>query len=188
VTENHDLRSIIDGLQIDTVYHEHLRYYDIVSLGRLLSMHGLAITEVLNVPVHGGSFRVTARRIGYGDLQQRAVDAASDLYSMCRDLRTAGHRIYGVGAATRATPLMWFAGIGPFLDCVTEVETSEKIGLTMPGTNLPIVPDAKLIADQPEYALLFSWHIAATVIPKLRAAGYAGKFIIPLPKPEIIGD
>lgn len=185
VTENHDLRSVVDGLQIDTVYHEHLRYYDIVSLGRLLSMHGLAITDVLSVPTHGGSFRVTARRVGYGNLQARAVAAARDLHAMCEDLAAGGNRIYGVGASTRATPLMHYAGIARFLDCVCEVETSDKIGLTMPGTAIPIVPDAKLIADQPPYALLFSWHMADMVIPKLRAAGYDGKFIIPLPEPEI---
>jgi hypothetical protein len=71
------------------------------------------------------------------------------------------------------------------ITCVCEVPSSEKIGMKMPGTMIPVVPDAQLIEDQPPYALMFSWHIASSIIPKLRAAGYAGKFIIPLPEPVI---
>ena len=56
----------------------------------------------------------------------------------------------------------------------------------MPGTAIPVVDEAKLIADQPPYALLFSWHIADSLMPKLREMGYRGKFIIPLPEAVII--
>ena len=55
----------------------------------------------------------------------------------------------------------------------------------MPATQIPVVDEAKLIADQPPYALLLSWHIADSIIPALRAKGYAGKFILPLPEPVI---
>ena len=55
----------------------------------------------------------------------------------------------------------------------------------MPGTLIPVLEESKLFADQPEYALLFSWHIADELIPKLRAKGYNGKFIVPLPTPTI---
>jgi len=48
-----------------------------------------------------------------------------------------------------------------------------------------VVDEEELIAAQPEYALIFSWHIADDIMPKLRAAGYQGKFIIPLPEPVI---
>jgi SAM-dependent methyltransferase len=188
VTENHDLRSLTQGLQIDTVYHEHLRYYDLTSLGRLLTMHGLAADEVMKISMHGGSFRVTARKTAHADIQLRAARAGRDLHRMLEKLTGSGARVYGVSAATRATPLMYFAGITRFITCVCEAEGSEKIGLTMPGTAIPVVPDGRLIADQPEYALLFCWHIAASVVPLLRAAGYRGKFIVPLPEPEVIDD
>jgi hypothetical protein len=186
VTENHDLRALVDGLQIDTVYHEHRWYWDIATLGDLLSSHGLAITDVLPIPRHGGSFRVTAQKISYSDMQARAAEAATNLHVMLAELRADGYEIYGVSAATRATPLMHYANIGQFLTCVCEVDGSAKIGLTMPGTDIPIVPDSVLVSDQPPYALLFCWHIKDMVIPKLRAQGYEGRFIIPLPKPEIV--
>ena len=183
VTENHDVASVLDGLQIDTVYHEHLRYYSITSLSRLLGMHGLVVAEVQKIGTHGGSFRVTARR-PRRDLTVRAEWISDRLWHLVAKAADAGP-VYGIGATTRATPLIHYAGITGLLACVCEVAGSEKIGQTMPGTEIAIVDEAKLIADQPPHALLLSWHLADSIIPALRAKGYAGKFIIPLPEPAI---
>ncbi len=187
VTENHSLESITAGLQIDTVYHEHLRYYSPASLGHLLAMHGMELASVHRIPAHGGSFRALARK-RRGDLSSRAQSAARDLRRTLSALAASGHGIYGIGATTRATPLIHYAHIAPLISCVCEVAGSEKIGKTMPGTSIPIVPEDKLIADQPPYALLLSWHIADIIIPKLRLMGYHGRFIIPLPEPRIVDD
>ena len=72
------------------------------------------------------------------------------------------------------------------IDYVMEVTGSHKIGRYVPGTLIPIVEETKLYEDQPEYVLLFSWHIADELIPKIRQKGYKGKFIVPLPKPKIV--
>ena len=184
ITENHELGAVTNGLQIDTVYHEHLRYYDLVTLGRLLADHGLAVNDSTLIPAHGGSFRVRASRTDHG-LQHRADTVKDRLVALLSMLDGQGAAIYGVGAATRATPLMHFTGIDAYLTCVCEVAGSEKIGLMMPGTKLPIVDESRLIEDQPPYALLFAWHIATDVMTSLRKAGYKGKFIIPLPEPRI---
>jgi hypothetical protein len=187
VTENHDLASITDGLQFDTIYHEHLRYFSLPSLSRLLAMHGFQITGgVQEIPTHGGSFRVAASR-RQRNLGPRARQAARALKEMLMDITTDGV-VYGVGAATRATPLIHYTKIAPFITCVCEVSSSAKIGHLMPSTQIPIVDEVRLIEDQPEYALLFSWHIAADLMPKLRAMGYQGRFIIPLPEPRVVDD
>lgn len=185
ITENHDLSAVTDGLQIDTVYHEHLRYYDLVTLGRLLADHGLAVCDSQRIPAHGGSFRVRAGRMDR-DLQRRADVVKARLIALLAMLTGGGAPVYGVGAATRATPLMHFTGADAYLSCVCEIAGSEKIGRTMPGTQVPIVDEKKLIEDQPPYALLFAWHIAKDVMASLRSAGYTGKFIIPLPQPRIV--
>ena len=70
--------------------------------------------------------------------------------------------------------------------CVVEIKGSHKIGKYMPGTLIPVLEESRLFADQPEYALLLSWHIAEELIPKLRDKGFAGKFIIPLPRPRVV--
>lgn len=180
VTENHDVYEIIQGLQIDTVYHEHLRYWSPATLGRLLAMHGFAVARTEPVGTHGGSFRTWALQ-PEPDLQARAGRARDQL---CRLLETASEdgKIYGVGAATRATGLIHFAGLGRWLDRIVEVPGSAKIGTMMPGTQIPVTPESDLIADQPPYALLLAWHIGEDLVPKLRAAGYRGQFIIPLPR------
>ena len=56
----------------------------------------------------------------------------------------------------------------------------------MPGTLIPVVEESKLFEEQPDYALLFSWHIAGELMPKLRERGFKGNFIVPLPKPVIL--
>ena len=186
VTENHDVASVLDGLQIDSIYHEHLRYYSLTSLSRLLGMHGLVVTDVTKISTHGGSFRVFARR-PRRDLAGRAQAVAASLRALLDGAASQGP-IYGIGATTRATPLIHFAQIAQYLACVCEVPGSEKIGKTMPASSIPVVDEAKLIADQPPYALILSWHIADSIIPALRAKGYTGKFIVPLPKAMVVDD
>jgi hypothetical protein len=93
--------------------------------------------------------------------------------------------VYGVGAATRATPLIHWAGLARWLRLVVEVPGHPKIGSTMPGTMIPVTDEKYLVEDQPPHALLLCWHVAADVVPKLRAAGYEGKFIVPLPQARI---
>lgn len=188
VTENHDLYSILDGNQIDTVYHEHLRYYSVSSLSRLLEQHGLRVERVIPVDTHGGSFRTYARK-AKDKFPGSAKTAATALRGMLWKLKTGnGNRIYGIGAATRAVPLIHYAGIEGFLDYVCEVPGGDKIGQLMPGTQIPVVPDSVLIEDQPPYALLLAWHLKDSIVPRLRAAGYTGKFIVPLPYPEVLDD
>lgn len=187
ITENHDLHSVLDGLQVDTVYHEHLRYYSAASLSRLLEDHGLRVERIVPVNTHGGSFRTYART-AKGNFADRARQAASALHDLIRGITVDDQQeVYGVGAATRATPLIHFARIPRMISAVCEVSTSDKIGTLMPGTEIPVVDESELVKNQPEYALLFAWHMADFIIPKLRQAGYKGRFIIPLPDPKVIG-
>lgn len=185
ITENHDWASIANGMQIDTVYHEHLRYYSVASLSRLLAFHGLIVEDMEKIPTHGGSFRTWAVK-EQRDLAARAWKARNTLFDLMQPLWRDGWSICGIGATTRATPLINYAGIAGFLEYVCEVSSSEKIGTCIPGTDIPVVDEKKLFEDQPQYALLLSWHIADDLIPKLRDKSYKGKFIIPLPEARII--
>ena len=95
-------------------------------------------------------------------------------------------KIYGIGAPSRASTLINYLGLtNEVLQYVCEVDGSYKIGNYMPGTNIPIISEKKLYSDQPEYALLLSWHISKELIANLKKKGFKGKFIIPLPSPRI---
>ena len=72
------------------------------------------------------------------------------------------------------------------MPCVLETKGSQKVGKYMPGTLIPVYDEQKLIEDQPEYALLLSWHISRELIPKLKEKGFKGSFIVPLPTPRIV--
>lgn len=210
ISESHYLLSLVETLQYDTIYHEHLRYYSVRSLQYLLNMHGLEVIHARRIPTHGGSVRVYAARKGQYPVRAsvrqmlqeedaagldaerlrgfkgRVVQSKLELYSLLRDIKKAGHRVYGIGAPSRASTLIQYVGLDDgILDCVLEIKGSLKIGKYMPGTVIPVLEESRLYQDQPEYVLLLSWHIADELIPKLREKGYKGKYIIPLPAPRI---
>jgi len=72
------------------------------------------------------------------------------------------------------------------VECLLEVKGSNKIGKYIPGTVIPVVEETRLFKDQPEYGILFSWHIADELAPKLRQKGFKGDFIAPLLAPRVI--
>lgn len=211
ISESHYLIPLLDTLQYDTVYHEHLRYYSLGSLKYLLEMHGLEVFHARPIRSHGGSIRVYAARKGAQKIQdsvakmlateprgeamaQRLARFRDDvvlsklrLMSMLRDLKEKGARIAGISAPSRASTMVNYVGLDEgIIDYVVEIQGSLKIGKCMPGTGIPVVDEAKLFADQPDAALIFSWHIADELAPKLRAKGFRGQLITPLPVPRVL--
>jgi len=210
ISESHYLVPLIETLQYDTIYHEHLRYYALQSLEYLLEMHGLEIIHAKRIPTHGGSIRVYAARRGqkpvqpsvaeilaveeraltwdrFVEFRRRVSQSKLDLMAMLQGIRGRGQKVYGVGAPSRASTLVNYVGLDDsIIDCVLEITGSYKIGKMMPGTLIPVLEESKLFTDQPEYALLFSWHIADELVPKLKEKGFRGKFIVPLPTPTIV--
>jgi hypothetical protein len=211
ITESHYLMALIETLQYDTIYHEHLRHYSLESICYLLNLHGMEAIHAKRIPTHGGSIRVYAARRGARQVlptvQQLKADEDSagrladrlrafarrvalskvELHALLRDLLAKGSRIFGVGAPSRASTLINYVGLDrEILDCVVEVGGSYKIGKYIPGTLVPVVDEAQLVEKQPEVALLLSWHIADELMPKLRARGFNGDFLVPLPTPRIV--
>ena len=211
ISESHYLIPLLDTLQYDTVYHEHLRYYSLASLKHLLEMHDLEVFHARPIPSHGGSIRVYAARKGvhpvhdsvrkmlaaepHGEaMAKRLADFRRDvvlsklrLMAMLRDLKEKGARIAGISAPSRASTMVNYVGLDEgIIDYVCEIQGSLKIGKCMPGTAIPVVDEAKLFADQPDCAVIFSWHIADELAPKLRAKGFKGQLITPLPVPRVL--
>jgi hypothetical protein len=210
ISESHYWVGLMDTLQYDTIYHEHLRYYSLTSLRNLLAMHGLEVFHVRGIPTHGGSIRVYAarkakRRVEPSvetylaaeraalmpsrlDAFRRGVVASKlKLYRLLDDMAGKAARIYGIGAPSRAATMVNYVGLDDgIVSAILEIKGSHKIGKYMPGTLIPVFDEEQLFVDQPEYALLFSWHIADELVPKLRGRGYRGRFIVPLPDPRLV--
>jgi len=174
-------------------------------------MHGLEVFHARKIPTHGGSIRVYAARKGTravqpsvkqmldaeprGDaMRKRLADFRHDvmlsklrLHALIRDIKEAGGRICGISAPSRASTMINYVGLdSAIVDYVCEIEGSLKIGKCMPGTLIPVVEESQMFADQPDCAIIFSWHIASELAPKLRAKGYKGKLVTPLPVPRYL--
>jgi len=211
VSESHYLLPLVETLQYDTIYHEHLRYYHLGALQQLLGGHGLEIFRVKRIPTHGGSIRVFSAlkgrypvdasvpktlaeedQLGITDgtalktFRERVIQSKVELHALLAPIKAEGQKIYGIGAPSRASTLINYTGLDDgLIECVMEVSGSHKLNKYVPGTRIPVLDEKKLFEDQPEYALLFSWHIAEELMTNLRKKGFLGKFIVPLPKPHI---
>lgn len=211
VSENHYLMSFIETLQYDTVYHEHLRYYSLRSLNALFDIHGLEIFDVKKIRTHGGSVRVFASRKGLRNktleslnligkepekdahlqilknFEKRTNASKIELILGLYNLKKTGKRIVGIGAPSRASSLINYLGLDvDVIDYICEVENSLKLDKFMPGTKIPVVLEKRLFDEQPDYAILFSWHIASDLVPKIKQLGFKGKIIIPLPNFTVV--
>ena len=210
ITESHYLMPLLKEVQYDTIYHEHLRYYSLLSLSYLFNKYNLSIFHAKKIPTHGGSIRVYAARRGkfkayksvkkilseekkflnwksFNKFRNDVVKAKIDLYKILNKIVKRKCKVYGIGAPSRASTLINYLGLtNEIIQNVCEIDGSYKIGNYMPGTNIPIISEKNLYIENPEYALLLSWHISKELIFNLRKKGFKGKFIIPLPKPRII--
>lgn len=210
VSESQYLRDIIEKLEFDTIYNEHLRYYGLKSLRYLFEKNGMSIVDAERVSAAGGSIRVYAKlgchhmsdraqkmlteeeSLGLYDLGklrefgERAIAAKHAFLALLIKCKQEGARVVGITSAGRSNILLGFTRIDNTLISYTvEKKGSPKIGLYTPGTHILVDDEERLLREQPEYAAVLSWHIGEELMEKLRKAGYRGKFIIPLPQAKI---
>lgn len=207
--------SMLRATSYDTVCHEHLEYYSLATVERILREAGLRVLDVRFNRVNGGSFAVTAchaasarraselvpwfeeqeARMGlttplpFRDFERRVFQHRQDLTALVRRLRASGASVMGYGASTKGNVLLQFCGLTPHdLPAIAEVNP-DKFGRVTPGTGIPIVPEADVRAARPDYLLVLPWHFRESIVEREReylAAG--GRLIFPLPEIEIVGD
>jgi methylation protein EvaC len=214
VFEVYYLGIVLEELQYDMMYHEHMSYYSLASLVRFLERFGMEIFEVRRLPLRAGTIRYYARNIGgrkepvspsvtelreyerargfdtvktYLTYADRVAKTRTDLMELLGRLKQEGRRIIGYGASGRATTIMAFCGIGAsHLDFVVD-DAPAKHGFYTPGSHLAIRPWAAAEEARPDYALLFAWSFADEV--KRRRIDYlrlGGQFIVPLPEVRVM--
>lgn len=214
IFEVYYLGIMLDEMQYDMIYHEHMSYYSLLSLSNFFERFGMEIFDVRRSPLRAGTMRFYARVKGGGDkpispavgqlldyergrrLQcadtylgfgAKVAHTRRELLGLLDRLKSENRSIIGYGASGRATTIMTYCGIDRrYLDYVVD-DAPAKHGFCTPGTHVPIRPWSAAQATPPDYALLFAWSFADEV--RKRRMDYlqaGGRFIIPLPEPKVI--
>jgi len=204
------LRDLVEKLAFDTIYHEHLCYFSVRAIDRLVRPHRLFLVRVERVPIHGGSLRLFLSKedspdatvgailaeeaaIGldrpawFASFAARAERLREDLRALLSDLKRAGKKIAAYGAAAKGTILLNFCGLGPeLLEWVAD-KNPFKQGRFVPGVRLPIVAPERILAEMPDVLLILPWNIEAEIVAQ--EAAYrerGGRFLVPVPSPRIV--
>lgn len=212
VFENHYLMDVIQGGQFDTIYHEHLRTYSLKSLVKLFSYYNFTITDVERGSRYGGNIRVhvtkgknrpvsenvTAllnleERSGlhkletYRKFSDRVKKAKKDFMNFLFKTKEDGKTIVANSCPGRCVTLLNYYGVDvDLIPYITEQPTSLKLGMFLPGKQIPVVNNEILIKEQPDYVILLAWHYAEPIIEQLKARGLKSNFVIPLPDLKIV--
>ena len=215
IFEVHYIGSLIDEVQYDMIYHEHIYYYSLITLQKFFSRFELEIFNIKSIPIHGGSMRYYVRKIdklknekislkvinlqknelqkGY-NFKKTFINYAKDvettklnLMSLLHKLKNNENTIVGYGASGRANTLIQYCNIDTnLLDYIID-DSPMKQGYYTPKSHLEIRSRESLKEKMPDYILIFAWSFFNEIIEKNISYLHEGvKFIIPLPEVKII--
>ncbi|MFC0239692.1 class I SAM-dependent methyltransferase [Rhodopseudomonas telluris] len=206
--------SMLRMCSYDTICHEHLEYYSLDVVKKILDAVDMKIVDVQMNAVNGGSFAVTAakrrnpircndaviewllgqeERMGLGtvrpfrDFEERVYRHRSDLTRLLRSLVADGKKIIGYGASTKGNVVLQFCGITS-KDVVAIAEVNpDKFGAYTPGSHIPIISEAEAKAMKPDYFLVLPWHFKEGIVAREQEfLNSGGKMIFPFPEIEIL--
>lgn len=208
------LPAMVRANAYDTICHEHVEYYALAQIKWLADKVGLAILDVEENDVNGGSFAVTLgrerpgartrrarverllseeRRSGFDSLRpfkefnDRVMAHRRELRGRLEAMLARGESVLGYGASTKGNVILQFAGIDrSLLPAIAEVN-EDKFGCLTPGTWIPIVSEAEAHARRPDCFVVFPWHFRAGILE--REAAYlaaGGRLMFPLPSIDVV--
>ncbi|MCO6403938.1 methyltransferase domain-containing protein [Aurantimonas endophytica] len=199
----------------DTICHEHLEYYSLSVVEKIVEAAGLRIVDVVMNNINGGSFAVTAThagrslvqsnrtvvdwllaqedRMGLGtprpfrEFEERVFRHRDDLTRLIKTLVADGKKIIGYGASTKGNVTLQFCNLtAAEIPAIAEVN-ADKFGCVTPGTHIPIISEAEARAMNPDYFLVLPWHFKEGILRREGEFRSAGgKFLFPFPEIEIV--
>ena len=211
VFENHYIMPIINNVQYDTFYHEHIRTYSLLSLQKLFKIYNLNLYDAKIVKRYGGSIRcfVSRNKIKnsknlnkllkieknkliknfnktYNNFKKNILISKKELINQISKIRIQNKTIAAKSCPARAVVLLNYCNIDSNqIKYIAEQPTSLKLNKYIPGTGIKVVDEKVLLKETPDYLLLLAWHISGSIIKKW-SKKIKTKFIIPLPKLKII--
>lgn len=203
------LLNLIEQNQFDTIYHEHYSYLSLTAVKTIFAANGLNIFDVEELSTHGGSLRVYAQRrdsgvretsqnvaklLGreaaagmsstafYAGFQDKADKVKNDLLLFLIEAQRAGKTVAGYGAAAKGNTLLNYAGVRSDLLSFVVDRNPAKQDKFLPGCRIPIVAEARLKQDRPDYVVILPWNLRAEVVEQLAyVREWGGKFVTAVP-------
>jgi 2-polyprenyl-3-methyl-5-hydroxy-6-metoxy-1,4-benzoquinol methylase len=207
------LMSLIDGCQFDTIYHEHFSYLSLTAVARIFKANGLTVFDVEKLSTHGGSLRVFAQRSDgadrathssvtqmlnaethagvdtaayYSGFQARTERVKNDLLKFLIGAKEAGQSVVGYGAAAKGNTLLNFAGVRSDLLPSVADRSPAKQSKFLPGSRIPIVNEAFLKAERPNYVFILPWNLRDEITDQLSyIRTWGGQFVSAIPRLHI---
>jgi hypothetical protein len=202
------LARLLEGLQYDTIYHEHFSYFSLTSIRDVFAAHGLAVVDVEELASHGGSLRVYAAHASEGrepapavaelvareeaeglldpERYRRFADEVEEskraLLELLIELRRSGKQVVGYGAPGKGNTLLNYCGIRTdFLDYTVD-RNPYKHGRFTPGTHIPIEPPERIAETRPDAIVILPWNLAKEIAAQLAyTKEWGAQLIVPVP-------
>jgi hypothetical protein len=200
--------------QFDTIYHEHLSYFSLLTIERLFVRHGLTVFDVEELPTHGGSLRVYAshqedhskpaservaalisrekaagftRLESYLSFGEKVKEAKRRLLEFMIHVKNNGQSVVGYGAPAKGNTLLNYCGIGTdFIDYTVD-RSPYKHGYFLPGTHIPICHPDRIGETHPDYLLILPWNLQEEIIGQMSyIREWGGRFVIPIPAVKVL--
>jgi hypothetical protein len=204
---------LIEENQFDTIYHEHFSYFSFSTAERIFAAHGLTLFDVDELPTHGGSLRIYARRnsdhsrpvgdrvtelrtredlAGFNDLQRYASfteqvhETKRKLLEFLIAVKRSAKSVAGYGAPGKGNTLLNYCGVRTdFLDYTVD-RNPYKHGRFLPGTHIPIFPPEKIKETRPDYVLMLPWNLKDEIMEQMAdIRAWGGRFVVPIPEVRV---
>jgi SAM-dependent methyltransferase len=202
------MQSIVENLAFDQIYHEHLLYYNLATIERLLTRHGLSMFDAYLAPIHGGSIIGFATHLGrlapsarlqslraveyarnsnalatYQDFARRVASMRERNLDFLDSRKRAGKTIFGMGAPVKGNTLLNYFGVGrERIDCLVEKNPLRR-GLFSPGSHIPIVMEHEL-ERAPDVYYVLAWNFKDEILANHRDSLQRGvEFHFPVDPP-----
>jgi SAM-dependent methyltransferase len=207
------LLELIDGVQFDTIYHEHFSYFSLLTMENALARHGLRLWDVERLATHGGSLRywIVRNSDARGELpavarlraeeRERGMDRP-EIYRSFADRVVCKKRevlafflgaaddakvVAGYGAPAKGNTLLNYCGIREDMMPFTVDRNPEKQRTLLPGTRIPVYGPEHLVAVKPDYVMILPWNIRDEVIAQnSNVRSWGGRFVCAMPQLEIL--
>lgn len=203
---------VSEGL-FDTIYHEHYSYLSLTAVDRIFRENGLSVFDVEKLTTHGGSLRVFAKRSDtgshavtpavaallaeeaaagvstaayYSGFQERVDAIREDLLAFLNNAEAEGKTVAAYGAAAKGNTLLNYSGVSADRVAFVVDANPHKQGQFLPGSHVPIVAEATLKEQQPDYVLVLPWNLMTEISSQLSYMNeWGGKLVRAVPSLEI---